>query len=120
MPWSRGLAKEYVDQLRQFTGIHLDHRRSWPAASSACRHKGCTKSFQRQDLHLVSTTILALHREHIGRGDKEQLVMVVRLREEPCQFRFKLAWSHRLQGARIAPAAHLPCTPYVSDIRNRV
>src|SRR5215510_657782 len=67
-PWSGGLAKEHVDQLRQFTGIHLDHRRPWPTASGVCSRESCTKSFQRQDLHLVSTTIVALHLGNIGRG----------------------------------------------------
>jgi hypothetical protein len=61
-----------------------------------------------------------MHRENIGRGDKEQPVPVMRLREEPFQFRFKLAWGHPLQGARVSPAAHLPCAPYVADIRNCV
>jgi len=50
----------------------------------------------------MSTTIVALHRENIGRGDKEQPIVVVRLREEPCQFRFKLAWSYPLKGARVS------------------
>src|SRR5215475_8391583 len=88
--------------------------------SGACRRKGRTKSFQRQDLHLVSTTIVVMHRENIGRGDKEQPVAVVRLREEPFKFRFKLAWSYPLKGARVFPAAHLPCAPDVADLHNRV